>query len=107
MINRKRKYWDEDLRWYFETYSKMSDMEDLTGTSVRVVWQDGLPLDEQEIVENVVRQVNAGLMSKLTAVKTINETDDMEAGKELEQINSEKQTQADIDSTRFKVQLPE
>ena len=106
MINRKRRYWEEDFRWYFETAGKMGGMEvEIQASDITVVWNDGLPLDAQEVVENVVKQVNAGLMSHLTAIKETRELDDAGASKEMEQIKAEKQSQADIESTRFKVTL--
>jgi len=106
MINRKRNYWEEDIKWYFETLGKMGAFEGvIEQKDIIIYWQDGLPMDSQEIIDNVIRQVNAGLMSKVSAIAEINETDDKTASQELEQVNSEKQTQADIDSTRFKVQV--
>ena len=106
MINRKRKYWDEVLKRFFMFEGEMNrEYEKFRDANLIITWQDGLPMDETEIVENVVKRVNAGLMSHLEAIKEMNEVDDDMAQKELDQINSEKQQKADIEASKFTIRV--
>jgi hypothetical protein len=106
MIERKRKYWGEGIQKFFEYYNIMSDDLELDeGFKMTIKWQDGLPLDKNEIVEGAVKEVNTKLKSRLTAIQEINEVDKEQAEKEQAQIQEEQQAQATIESSKFAVNI--
>jgi len=70
-----------------------------------LAWQDGLPLDDTEIVENLMREIQVGIKSKLTAIKERSEIDEADAQKELDQIDAEQTQSAEIDRTRTAITL--
>lgn len=106
MIERKRKYQEEGIRNLLRNRAIMDDDFKLSEDfNLTVKWQDGLPLDKTEIVEAVVKEINAGLKSHLTAIKEINEVDDAQAEKEMNQITTEKEAQATIESQKFKIEV--
>lgn len=106
MINRKRKYWNEVLRKFFKLEGEMNkDYSEFKDNDLLIQWQDGLPLDEVEVVENVVKRINNGLMSHLRAIMDIDEVSKEDAQDELDQIGSEKQSNADIESSKFTIKV--
>jgi hypothetical protein len=126
MITRKRKYWSEAFQKFFMYMNVMDDdfklsddfkmdilwkdglpldRQAIDEQVVNILWKDGLPLDRQAIVDQVVKEINAGLKSKLEGIKQVNEVDDDMAKKELAQIDVERQTQANIESSKFKVEV--
>jgi hypothetical protein len=106
MIDRKRKYWNEAFRKYFKYLNAMDDNFNLSDDfKLEVLWKDGLPLDREAIVGQVVKEVNAGLKSKLSGIQQINEVTEDTAQKELDTITAEKQTQANIEASKFRVEV--
>jgi hypothetical protein len=106
MITRKRKYWSEAFQKFFMYMDVMDDDFKLSDDfKMDILWKDGLPLDRQAIVDQVVKEINAGLKSKLQGIKEVNEVDDDMAKKELAQIDVERQAQANIESSKFRVEV--
>lgn len=81
------------------------DYSEFKDNDLLIQWQDGLPLDEVEVVENVVKRINNGLMSHLRAIMDIDEVSKEDAQDELDQIGSEKQSNADIESSKFTIKV--
>lgn len=54
-----------------------------------MVWRNGLPKDDKELTEVAAAAVQAGFMSKLTAIRYTRQVGDQEAAAELERIESE------------------
>lgn len=52
-------------------------------------WQDGIPIDEKEQIENEVMRMDAGLTTTKDAIKRIDNVDDEAAQKTAEEINKE------------------
>jgi hypothetical protein len=100
MINRKQLYWDDFFFDFFEML-KLIDKDYSTIDPFRLIvrWKDGLPIDSYEIATDIVNQVNANIMSKLTAIKNAQGLDNTSAEKELSQIEVEAQKQADISAS--------
>ncbi len=97
MINKKRRYYDNSLRQAFEILSKLDDdYKALPIDKLVIEWQDGLPQDSTEKVENVAKQIQNGILSHLKAIQQINEVDEDTAQKELDQIKKEQGDTADI-----------
>ena len=106
MIMRKRKYWEDSLRDFLTQQSQMSGvLKDIDFSLMKFEWQDGMPMDEETFVNNVVTQVNAGLMSKLEGIQQTQELDKANAEKELNQIGAEQQENANIQATKFRVEV--
>ena len=69
-----------------------------------IIWQDNLPMDETEKIDNVIKQVQSGLLSHQSGIQKINEVDEADAQKELADITAEQQTKANIEATKFRVE---
>jgi hypothetical protein len=105
MINRKRKYWEMFFKQYFTKVEDLEKDANINVDAMSIVWKDGLPLDEDAVVENVMKQVSAGLMSKLQGMQTIREIDEKKAKKEQAVIQEEQQSKANIEASRFRVEV--
>jgi hypothetical protein len=104
MIQRKRRYWDQFFRQFFEFLFAMEPtLKGMSADALKPRWQDGLPLDQTEEMSNVTSAVNAGLMSKKTGIVKTQEVDLDKAQVELDQINLEQQKEADIENTKFRI----
>jgi hypothetical protein len=97
MKNRKEKYAASFLRDFVNQWSRLSGTE-IDKKEIKIIWQDGLPIDEQEKTETVVQQVNAGLMSKETAIKELQELSTEDAQKELEKIQADETAAAELEA---------
>lgn len=73
-------------------------LKGLNAEKLIIKFPDGLPIDETEVIENTIRQVNAGILSKLSAIKAVNEVDEAAATIELERVNAEASAAADIEA---------
>jgi len=105
-INKKRKYFNKVFYKMFEIISKLdSEYKNIDIDKLIIEWQDGLPLDSREITDNIIRQVQAGILSKLTAIQKINEVDKKEANDELEQIKKEKGDEAELQQRALPITL--
>jgi len=98
-LGKKRLYWNDAFRKFFQmlsdmdvTYAALKDKE------LKINWQDGLPIDITERTQVIVQQVNAGLKSKETAIRELNEIGQEAALEEIEKINQDQTTQAEIES---------
>lgn len=97
MKQRKEKYASAFLRRFINQWSRL-DGEEIDMKDIRIDWQDGLPIDEQEKTETVVAQVNAGLMSKQTAIEQLQEIDTPDAQAEIQRITADQTTAAEIEA---------
>jgi hypothetical protein len=103
MIARKRKYWNEAFRRFFEIRKAIdSDFKKAEIDDLVIRWQDGLPLDDTEVAEVATQLVTSGIMSEMTAIQRTQEVDKDGATAELSQIRKEQQDKATIKSTQFR-----
>jgi hypothetical protein len=108
MITKKRLSWNEAFQQFFNMIFKMdSNLNQFEGKKydLNIQWQDGLPLDDEAIVKNVIAQVQNGLLSQLTGIQKINEVDKETAEKELDTINKEADTKANRTAGTFRVEV--
>ncbi len=96
MITRKRIYSGQFIRNFFDVWGKLSGNE-IDAKAILIKWQDGLPLDEEALTDTVVARVNSGLMSRLTGIKTLDESSVEEAQKELDQVVAEETQKQEIE----------
>jgi len=85
MKQRKEKYANTFIRNFINQWSKLTG-EEIEKQDIKIQWQDGLPIDEEEETTNVVAQVNAGLMSRETAIEKLQELSTDDAKDELDRI---------------------
>jgi len=97
MKQRKEKYAASFMRDFISHWSKIEG-EEIDKKEIIIQWQDGLPIDETEKTEAIVQQVNAGLMSKETAIMHLQEINTEDAQAEIDKITADERTQAEIDS---------
>jgi len=94
MMNRKKRYAGDFLKTFVNQWSKLQENE-IEKKLIAIEYQDGLPIDETETTENIIAQVNAGLMSRDTAIKKLQELDDDQAREELAKIEADQQFQTE------------
>jgi hypothetical protein len=94
---RKEKYAASFIRNFINHWSKLAGKE-VEKKDIKIKWQDGLPIDEQEKTETIVAQHTAGLMSTETAVAQLQELNDDEAKKEIARINADKAQAAELEA---------
>ena len=96
-LNRKQIYQDQAIKKFFRMLTMMQDgFKDTDADKLNIIWADGLPLDDTELTEIVVKKVNNGLMSHLTGIEQLEEINTPEAQAELDLIKSEQSQKADI-----------
>jgi len=106
MINRKRKNWEEALQTFFVMLTKMDkDLNGIEADGMMIIWKDGLPQDNTELVDNITKEIMAGTKSKLTGTMQINEIDKDTAQQEQDQIGKENQDNANIQSSKFRIEV--
>lgn len=106
MITGARNIWNETFLDFFTMWFKMdTDFKDAEAKDQRTLWRDGLPLDDEAIVTNVVKEVNAQLKSKLKGIQEINEVDEKTAQEELDRINAEADTKANRTANTFRTEV--
>jgi hypothetical protein len=106
MITRKRTTWDEAFIQFFEMLFKMdSAFKEKTEYTLNTLWKDGLPLDDEAIIENIVKQVQNGLLSHLTGIQKINEVDEDQAQEELDKVSEETEAKVNLQNQAFKVEI--
>ena len=88
MKQRKEKYASAFIRDFINQWSKL-DGDEVIKKDIKIEWQDGLPIDEKQKTEAVVQQVNAGLMSKQTAVEKLQELGTEDAQQEIDRIQND------------------
>jgi hypothetical protein len=71
----------------------------LRDKTLQIKWQDGLPIDIQERTDTIIKQFGAGLKSRETAVKELNEINTEEALAEIEKIDADARTSAEIQAS--------
>jgi hypothetical protein len=99
-VSRRRIYWGKALKLFFMMLGEMDKgYKAIKDAKITIGWKDGLPLDEQGVIDTAVQAVNAQIMSKLTAIENTQEKSTTEAQEELDQINKEQRDDAEIEST--------
>lgn len=102
MVARKRVYWEEFLKEFFDVFFKLSgQFGKLDAYALSIEWQDGLPLDDSEVLENVIKAVNGKIMSRLTGTERCMEINKKDAEIEQARIQFEAQQDANVESSRF------
>lgn len=96
MINRKKRYASDFLKTFINQWTKLRDKE-IVKKDIKVEFQDGLPLDDKEVIESTVKQFDSGLMSQETAIKNLQETDDLQTQEEIARIQSDQQFQTGLE----------
>lgn len=94
-VARKKLYYDQALKSLLYKAQVLAkerglaiDGKKLQGEPVipELIWSDGLPTDEVEQIDNTVKKIDAGLMSKTQAIMELNNMDE-EAAKKVMQEN--------------------
>jgi hypothetical protein len=99
MINRKRVYWDAAIkRMVYYLTQMQGSLSKVDAKQMEIEWPDGLPIDETEVIQNVVAQINAGILSRLTGIQQVQEVDPAAAQVELDQVTKEAGDKADIEA---------
>lgn len=102
---RKRLYYDQaikELVYNAQVFAKANNLtidgKALTKEPVRpeIEWQDGLPIDNHELQEDIIAAIDAGIESKKGAIMTLDHVDEKSADKKL----------ADIEKEQPKVEVP-
>ena len=93
-IARKRQYFDVAIRRVLWLAQKLKQLRAAGPKPVKVEihWMDGIPEDYKEAVENEARRIEAGLTSKESALKRIDNVDDDQAREEIERMRQEAPT---------------
>ena len=96
---RKRLYYDQaikDLIYKAQVFAKANNLtingKALSGEPVKpeIDWQDGLPIDNTELQADIIAAIDAGIKSKLQAVMELDQVDEKNAQKILDDIEAEK-----------------
>lgn len=99
-VNRKKLYYHRNVREALYVAQLLAKEH---GATVRgqkmtwepempeLIWQDGLPADETELIDNAQKEIDAGTMSQKEAIMKIHQVDDDTAEKSLKEINKEKE----------------
>lgn len=89
-VNRIRMRFDPALKKVLRLASQLEAAQGMTGAvaleDVAIAWQDGLPTDEAELTDLTVRRVDAGLISKESALRRLDGLDGEALQEELERI---------------------
>ena len=99
-VNRKKLYYDKNIKealyvaqllsksWGAKAGGKVfKGKPEVPG----LVWQDGLPNDEVELIDNEVKKVDAGLTSQKASIMKIHNVDEENADKMKKEIDKEKE----------------
>jgi len=99
-INRKKLYFDYAIKQALECAMQMENNQAGLGLKVQkpqIIWQDGLPENIDEVIDQEVKKVTAGIGSKLSAIKIINHlVDDSQAQEELARIEQDQVKAKDV-----------
>lgn len=96
---RKRIYYDQALKeivYNAQVFAKANgltiDGKALQGEPVRpeIEWNDGLPIDNHELQEDLILAIDAGIESKKGAIMTLDAIDEKNAEEKLKNIEEEK-----------------
>jgi len=96
---RKRIYYDQALKeivYNAQVFAKANNLTidglALKGEPVRpeIEWNDGLPIDNHEIQEDLINAIDAGIESKKGAIMTLDAIDEKNAEDKLKDIEEEK-----------------
>ena len=99
-LGKRRLYWNSNFKKFFDMLSYVdTDYQVFRDKNLIIRWQDGLPADTTEKTQNIVAQVNAGIKSRETAIRQLNEVGKEDALEEIERIDSDAQKQAEIDQS--------
>lgn len=97
-INRKKRFYNQGIKEALLVAQQLTAAhgfqvmgEKMPGSPelVNIAWQDGLPIDDFEIVETEAKRLEAGLQTKQDAIIRIDNVNDEEALKKVEAIREE------------------
>jgi hypothetical protein len=90
MVKRKQVAWTVFFNRFFTFWKAMDpELKDVDVTRLIIRWEQGLPFDDEAQTDEIVKLVNAGIMSKLEAIQRAQDLDPDKAQAELDQINAE------------------
>lgn len=98
-VNRKKLYYDRAIKEMIYTAQKLAkawgitvDGKTMQGEPVRpeIDWQDGIPVDIGEQIENEQKAIDAGLTSKADAIGRVYGYDEETAQKKADEVKDEK-----------------
>ena len=101
-VNRKKLYYDRAIKealyvsqllakqWNAKVGGKNFSWEP---EMPELVWQDGLPVDESELIENESKAIDAGITSQKAAVMKVHGIDEDNAEQMIKEIDKEKEVQ--------------
>lgn len=96
---RKRLYYDQaikDLIYTAQVFAKANNLK-VDGLALKkdpvrpeIEWNDGLPIDNHELQEDLIAAIDAGIESKKGAIMTLDAVDEQSAEEKLKDIEDEK-----------------
>lgn len=96
-VNRKKRYFDEALKQVLHaalTLESQRGPSSFDVPDIDITWRDGLPDDEQEETEIAASGVQAGIMSRRTAVRQLQRLSGQALEDELAEIGADQQMAA-------------
>lgn len=96
---RKRLYYDQGIKeliYNAQVFAKANNLtidgKALNGEPVRpeIEWQDGLPIDDNELQDQIIAAIDAGIKTKKDAIMELEGIDDKNAEIKLKEIEDEK-----------------
>lgn len=99
-VSRKKMYYDHVIKQIMLAAMKLSQANQAgVGEELAVypgkpetpdiIWKDGLPTDENELIDIVTKQIDAGVTSKKDGIMMVHDIDENAAEKKLKEIDDE------------------
>lgn len=95
MLNRKKRYMTKFIK---KMVSVSLEFLGITAGEVKVEYADGVPNDIEEEASYYTSLVDAGLCSQQRAIRNIYDIDELAAQQEIDRINAQKKTDAEMRS---------
>jgi hypothetical protein len=97
---RKKLYYDAKIKTIMYVAQELAlaakvgvgpDFQKLTGKPQfpEIDWQDGLPIDDYEEVDNEIKKIDAGIQSKIQAIQNLDDIDEEAAEEKMKEIDEE------------------
>lgn len=103
-INRKRKYQETAICDFFYHMKELDNtLSKIDESKIKFEWFDGIPMDYEAKIDMTVKLVQNQLQSKLSAIQSIDEVDEMSAQKELDRINAEQLDEKEREASTFNI----
>ena len=104
-VQRRRVYYEAAHQKFFNFLKRLDPSIKGDVSDLQMIWRDGIPLDNSQIIDDVTQQVMSQIMSKKTAIMQVQEIDEKAALEEQDQILLENGQSADIEARRFSTTL--